>query len=189
MSLSVLARIQATQVASSQESEQVSDKRAESAKKKQLEAIDAVKDDRVGVIDEKKKQDKKGVIGMIGGLLTGVAVAAAVTFVAVVAVAFSVVTLGAGALMIAGAIGAAVACTAAGQKIGHDIAGKANAVKAELLQRSAAYEEINQSRSADQVKKAEDSAEDAAAAADAAERFAKQIRQHQRELSQAEVGS
>lgn len=185
MSLNALARIQATQVASSQESEKVSDNRIDVARKKQLEAIDKVQDHSLEVLDEKKKQDRKGIAGTIGGALTAVAVVA----LAAVAVAATAVTFGAGAVMMAGVVMVAATLPGVGQKVGHDLVGKANAVKAELLQRSAGYEEMNQAKAADRVQDAEESAEDASASADAAQRFAKQIRQHQRELSAQEVGS
>ena len=185
MNLSVLARAQAVQYAASRDAEDSADTRKEVARTRQVKAIEAAKNDQVGAVDQKRTQEKKGFIGMVGGIAVGVAAVAA----AVAIVAASTVTFGAAAVFIVGVAIAAAAMPAAGRAIGHDVWGKANAVKAAVLEKTAALQGLTQEKAADQAAEAKDSAEDSNAAALAAERFARQIRNQQQAMSESEEES
>lgn len=173
MSLSVLAKIQASQYGAALEAEDGAVAKQKVARNEQLHSIEAIKNDKVGAVEQKEIQEKKGFLGMLGGIAVGIGVVVACVAIVVA----SALTFGAAAVVIGGAIAAAAAATAAGRKVGHDVWGKVNAVEAAVLEKAAGFEQLDLTREQGTAKDAQDSAEDAAATADDAEKFAKQIRQ------------
>ena len=178
MSLNVLAKVQAAQYGAALETEKGADQAKDIARGKQVDAVESITKHKLDAQAERKKQDKKAFLGTVGGVLAAVgAVAGAVAIAAA-----TVMTFGVAAVFVAGVAIAAAGLVPAGRKLGRDVWGKVNAVKAQTFEKMADLTGIQLTRAQAAEAKAVDSAEKASASADEAARFAKQIRLQKSDL-------
>jgi hypothetical protein len=181
MSLNVMARVQAAQFAASQESGDLAKAEKDAARTAQLKSIDSIKGDKVGAVDQKQIQEKKGFWGTISGAALGIGVG-------VLAVALAATPIGWVTAAVV-AVTAVALLSKAGHGIGHDVLGKVNALKAAAFEKSAALEKIDLQAASDESAEATEAIADAADDAQQIERFSRQLRQQQQALSEEERAS